>query len=313
MKTLCWLWLIGIQLFADAHVFVYHRFGDDRYPTTNTTLEELRREFTYFKENGYVVVPLAQLVAQVKTQQKVPDNWVVLTIDDNFKSFYDNGLPIFKEFGYPFSLFVYVEATQKRYPDYLSWEELKEIGRFGSLEFHSYGHPHMTKLNEAMLKEDFDKGLALFEKHLGLKPTFFTYPYGEFDDRVKAIAKSYGFEGIINQNTGAVAHFSDAYDLDRAALVGEVNLQHFLRYRSLNASWQTPTVFPKDGVITRIHVKTPEKANQAQLYISGHGWEKVPMHQGDVDQMMNTKLLRDRSRVILTVGNKISTKILVKD
>jgi hypothetical protein len=44
------------MVWADAHIFIYHRFNDSRYPTTNTTLEELRKEFDYFKKNGYEVI-----------------------------------------------------------------------------------------------------------------------------------------------------------------------------------------------------------------------------------------------------------------
>jgi len=43
---------------SDGHIFVYHRFDDTRYPTTNTSTKELRREFNYFKNNNYKVVPL---------------------------------------------------------------------------------------------------------------------------------------------------------------------------------------------------------------------------------------------------------------
>ncbi|HIP44294.1 MAG TPA: polysaccharide deacetylase, partial [Sulfurospirillum arcachonense] len=37
MKPLLLSLLIAVTLWADAHIFVYHRFGDSRYPTTNTT------------------------------------------------------------------------------------------------------------------------------------------------------------------------------------------------------------------------------------------------------------------------------------
>ncbi len=95
-------------------MFVYHRFGDSRYPSTNTTIEELRKNFEYFKSNGYKVIPLELLVNSIKEKKNIPDNWIVLTIDDSYKSFYTNGLKVFKEFNYPFSLFIPVEAVEKK-------------------------------------------------------------------------------------------------------------------------------------------------------------------------------------------------------
>ena len=39
---------------ADAHIFVYHRFGDSRHPSTNTSLAELRKETELLIKKGIV-------------------------------------------------------------------------------------------------------------------------------------------------------------------------------------------------------------------------------------------------------------------
>lgn len=313
MKPLLLSLLLGVTLWADAHVFVYHRFDDSRYPSTNTTKEELKREFEYFKTNNYEVVSLEVLVKALKDKVEIPDNWVVLTIDDNFKSFYANGLPLFQEYNYPFTLFVYVEATQKKYPDYLNWDDLRDIAKYGSLEFHSYGHQHLTYISDEEIKKDFDQGLALFFKELHSKPKFFTYPYGEFSPRVKELVKSYGFEAIINQNMGAVSILDDVYDIDRSALVGQTNLKYYLRQKSLKAHWIEPKEFPENGILESLHVETTEAANNGEVYITGYNWMPTKLYTGDFNVTLNKKLLNERTRVIVSVENKISTKLLIKD
>mgnify|MGYP001014122039 CR=1 FL=1 len=111
MRKILFLWLLAyLYSIADATIFVYHRFGDDRHPSTNTSIEQLRKDFEYIKNNGYTVVPLSKVVELIQKKQEVPDKWVVITIDDNYKSFYANGLKVFKEYGYPFTLFVYIKA-----------------------------------------------------------------------------------------------------------------------------------------------------------------------------------------------------------
>ena len=313
MKIVLLSLLFVITLWADAHIFVYHRFGDGRYPSTNTTKKELKKEFNYFKTHGYKVIPLEKLVFALKEKKTIPDNWVVLTIDDNFRSFYDNGLEIFKEFKYPFSLFVYVEATQKKYPDYLSWDQLKEISKYGSLEFHSYGHPHMTRLSDRKLEEDFIKGLSIFKKALHVEPKYFTYPYGEYTNRVKNIAKKFGFYAIFNQNIGAINNNSDIFDLDRNALVGKTNLKLLLKYKHLQATWIKPNAFPKDGILKALHVKIKKDVKSAGLYISGNGWAKIPVKNSEINIVLHKKLTKERNRVIISIKNRISTKLLIKD
>ncbi len=313
MKSFLLLQLLAITLWANAHIFVYHRFGDDRHPSTNTTIEDLRAEFEHFKKNGYEVVPLEKLVSALREKKSIPDNWVVLTIDDNFKSFYENALEVFKEYNYPFSMFVYVEATQRGYSDFLTWEQLREVKRYGGIEFHSYAHGRMTQMSNEEIKKDFDKGLAIFEKELGVKPKFFSYPYGDYSPRVKEIVKGYGFDAIVNQNMGAVSHFSDVYDLDRTALVGKSNLQQYLKYKALDANWIEPIGFPKDSTLTYLHVETNEKAEVGGVHITAHGWQEVKLTDGDFRIKLDKKLTKTRNRVVVSIGNKISTRILIKD
>ena len=301
------------MMWADAHIFIYHRFNDARHPTTNTSLEELRKEFDYFKNNGYEVVPLEKLIRALNNKEEIPNHWVVLTIDDNYKSFYDHGLALFKEYNYPFSMFVYVGATEQKYGDFMSWEQLREIAHYGSLEFHSLNHPHMTTLSDEALKKDFEEGLALFEKRLGIKPRYFSYPFGEFSPRIKAIASQYGFEAILNQNIGAVASFSDPLDLDRSALVGQSNLPNFLKYKALEAEWIKPTVLLGDGKLTSLHVNAKTTASKGGIYISEQGYQEVSLSEGVFKAELNKILSKERTRVMVSVGNHISTKLLVKD
>ncbi|MBN1838895.1 MAG: polysaccharide deacetylase family protein [Campylobacterales bacterium] len=309
-----WLFLtLSVMMWADAHIFIYHRFNDTRHPSTNTSLEELRREFDYFKTHGYEVIPLERLVRALYNKENIPDHWVVLTIDDNYKSFYEHGLALFKEYNYPFSMFVYVGATEKRYGDYMSWEQLRETAKYGALEFHSFNHPHMHELNDTELKKDFEMGLQLFEKQLGFKPHYFSYPFGEFSPRVKAIASTYGFEAILNQNMGAVASFSDPMDLDRSALVGKSDLAGFLKYKALEAEWIEPLTLRKNSALTSLHVKAKTSASKGGIYISGYGYEALNLSEGIFQTNINKIAIKERTRVMISVGNKISTKLLVKD
>lgn len=300
-------------LWADAHIFVYHRFNDSRHPSTNTSNEDLRRDFDYFKNNGYEVVPLEKLVQTLDAKESIPDNWVVLSIDDNYKSFYEHGLPIFQEYNYPFSLFVFVEGTHKKYPDYTTWQQLREIAKYGSIEFHSYSHGHMTQMSNEEILKDFNKGMDLLKKHLGITPKYFSYPYGEYSKRVKKLVKEYGFEAIINQNMGAVASFSDKFDLDRTALVGKSNLKYPLSQKALHATWQEPSSYPQDGILKKVTATTGETSQNAKVYLSGYGWQDVPLNEGNLDVSLDKKLLHVRSRVIISIQNKISNKLLIKD
>ncbi len=297
---------------GDAHIFVYHRFDDARYPTTNTSLKELEREFSYLKKHDFHVIPLAKLVQALKRKEPIESKWVVLTIDDGFKSFL-KALPLFVKYHYPFTLFIATKPIQRHYSDFLSWKEIERISSYGEIAFHSHAHPHLVDLSDEEIREDTKKGLDLFTKHLHYKPRFYAYPYGEYDARVKKIIKSFGFLGICNQNIGAIGPRSDPWDLNRIALVGKVSFAPKLSIQFLQAQWIFPKEYPHDGVLKRIVVKIPKKYSQAKLYISGYGWRDVKVKDGLVDENLSLPLHGRRIRLVVKVKHsKMNTKILVR-
>ena len=312
-RALLLLFLLFSSLFADAHIFVYHRFGDSRYPSTNTSIKELIKEFEYLKKHHYKVISLDKLITLLKEQKDLNDKYVVITIDDGFKSFYENGLKIFKKYNYPFTLFIATKPIEKKFKDFMNWSEVNNCSQYGTIAFHSHSHPHLTHLTNKEIIKDTKIGMKLFKKHLGFRPKYYAYPYGEYDDRVKKIIKSFGFDAIFNQNIGAIDKTSDIFDLDRIALVGKSNIKLSLKYKHLNALWIEPKKYPKDGILKRVEAKIFDDVKRAQIYVTGYGWRWIDVKSGKIDEKLNLKLNRDRVRVIIKVKNsKINTKILVK-
>lgn len=313
MRALFLAALFTFSLFADARIFVFHRFNDTRHASASTSTDTLRAEFEYLRTRGYEVVPLSRLADALARGKPVGDNWVVLTVDDGYRSFYDNALPLFKEYGYPFTLFVYVEATEKGYRDFMSWEQIREAAKYGEIGLHGYAHLHETRAGTAALKADTRRGIALFEKAMGFRPKYYAYPYGEYDAEVKKTVASFGFELILNQNSGAVTEKSDPRDLDRIALTGENLLAEKLKIRRLDAEWIAPKRWPERGVLKEIHAKIAPKYKTAELYVTGHGWRRVSAENGDIRLETDLPLERERTRLFLKVGHRQNGIILVKE
>lgn len=317
MRYILLIALSFTYLFANAHVFAFHRFGDDRHPSTNTTIAQLEQQFEYFKNNGYEVVPIEKIIDKVNNNQKVPDNWVALTIDDAYKSFYENGLEIFKKYNYPFALYVYVKATDKKYKDYMTWEQIKEASKYGTIALHSYAHLRMTQLTSKEIYDDTKKAYEIFTKKVGFEPKTYAHPYGEYDDKVLKELKKFNFDAILNQNSGSVNNTSDVNDINRIALVGNVNLKEKLKYNTLDAVWFEPKEFPEKGVLKKVKAKVDPKYKNLKLYVTGNGWKEVKVKNGIVDEDLNIYLQKARTRIILspdyyTISNNIIIKNLKK-
>ena len=313
MKYFLLLFIFSFYLQANGNIFVYHRFGDERHQSTNTTLQELEKEFEYFKTNNYKVVTVSQIAQKIRNGEDIPENWVAFSIDDAYKSFYTNALNIFKKYNYSFTLFVYVESTQKKYPDFMTWEEIKETSKYGEIALHSYGHKHLTKLSNEEIFDDTKKAYDMFVEKLGFKPLGYTYPFGEYDERVKDVIKKFDFEYIANQNNGSVNSKSDIFDINRVALVGDVNLKEKLKYKTLEANWIEPKEYPKDGILKHVKVQVDPSIKNAKLFISTYGWQDIKVKNGIIDVKLNKKLNLNRNRVAISTDYyTISNKLLIK-
>jgi len=312
MRKLLLLTLLPLYLWADAHLFVFHRFDDNRHPTTNTSTQTLRAEFEYLKKNHYEVISLKRLYEAFKNGETISDKWVILTIDDSFKSFYKNGLPLFKEYHYPFTLFVYVQATVGNYGDYMSWEQIKESAKYGEIGFHSYAHPHLVSMSDQAIAKDSQKGLEIMQQKLGYKPKYYAYPYGEYNTRVRKQLENFGFELIINQNAGAVDKESDIHDLDRTALTGANNIKVKLRTKTLPTTWINPKDWPKNGKISTLKATLPKEVKKIEYYISGQGWKHTSVTDGQLSVKVDQKLTMRRTRIFLKSGHRQSSLMLVK-
>lgn len=313
MKYLLLLCFLPLYLFCDAKVFIYHRFDDSKHQSTNTSIKELKAQFEYFKTNNYEVVPLGEILNKLKNKEDIPSNWVALTIDDTYKSFYQNGLKLFKEYNYPFTLFVYVEATENKYGDFMTWDELKEVKKYGEVELHSYSHPSLIKLSNEDIAKDTQKAIDIFEKNMGYKAKIYSYPFSEYDDRVKNEILKFGFDSILNQNNGSVNLKSDIFDINRIALVEKVNIKEKIKYKTLEVEWIEPKEYPKDGILKTVKAKVDPSIEKAKVFVSTYGWQDVKVNNGIIEIQLNKKLNLARNRVAISTDYyTISNKLLIK-
>jgi len=274
----------------------------------------LEKEFAYFKQNNYKVVSLDRIITKLNNKEEIPDNWVALTIDDAYKSFYENGLKIFKKYNYPFTLLVYVKATDRNYGDFMNWDQIKDASNYGTIALHSYAHPHLTYLNKEEIYKDTKKAYEIFEEKMGFAPKYYAYPYGEYDKKVQNTIKQFGFKALLNQSNGSVTKNSDPLNIHRVALVGKINIKEKLKYKTFDVDWIKPAKFPQDNILKEVVAKVDKDIKQLKLYVTGEGWRDIKVKNGIIDEKLNIYLKRTRVRIVLSTDYyTISNKIIIKE
>ena len=84
---------------------MYHRFGESKYPSTNTTKEQLEAHLSYLTEKNFDFIFAKDLLKPETLSKKT----ISFTVDDAYLSFYEVGLPIFEKFTIPVTLFLPTE------------------------------------------------------------------------------------------------------------------------------------------------------------------------------------------------------------
>ena len=216
-----------VALPSHAVVFIYHRFGDSRYPSTDTTTEQFKAQLDWLADNHYEVWPLPKIVRYLKDGKEIPDRVVAISVDDAFQSFYENAYPLLKVHDWPFTIFVSTDSVDAKQSDFMTWDELREVAaQGGTLANHTADHSHLPfrRKDESDLhwadrvRADIGKGQARLEAEIGKgvnrDPKLFAYPYGEFTDELVKLVDGLGYVAF-GQQAGALAAPLDPRALPR--------------------------------------------------------------------------------------------------
>lgn len=88
--------------------------------------------------------------------------------------------------------FFLVGGWVKKYP-----EMVQEIHRRGhEIGNHSDTHPHMSQLGEDKIRKELRDMSDRVEKLIGVRPTLFRPPYGDYNDRVIRVVRNEGYEAV---------------------------------------------------------------------------------------------------------------------
>ena len=202
-----------------ASVFMYHRIGESKYPSTNVTIEQFNQHINYISKNNFNIIPLSKVLDIVKNNQEFSENTISFSIDDAYESFYLNAWPKFRENNIPVTLFISTEIIDNKTDGYMTWEQIKNfIADGGIVGQHTSSHMHMPLNSEEMVKKDILKSHKSFMKELGFIPKLFAYPYGEASKEVINILKEFNISHAFGQHSGVISIYDNEYYLPRFSL-----------------------------------------------------------------------------------------------
>ncbi len=199
-------------------ILMYHQISENEKSWNNYVIspEEFRADMEYIKSLGWEPIGLSELLKWQCGEFEMPENPVMITFDDGFKSLIKYAEPILREYEYKAVAAIVGSLCEKyssdtEYPsewDYMSWEDAREISERGVIEVqcHSWDmHSDKGRIGcskrwgesiqeyRKHLSEDLSKFISEFEKRDIEFLYSIAYPYGAFDGDTVDVIKDMGF------------------------------------------------------------------------------------------------------------------------
>ena len=193
---------------TDVLVLCYHAVSE-RFPAPlSVTPAALERQLGLLVRRGYVGATFEQAVTAPPGPRTV-----AVTFDDAYQSVLELGKPILDRLGLPATVFVptdfpdsperpmgwdgidqWLGGPHEQELRPLSWERLRGLADAGwELGSHTCSHPHLTRLDDALLDGELVRSRAMMEERLDRSCTTIAYPYGDHDERVVAATGRAGY------------------------------------------------------------------------------------------------------------------------
>lgn len=211
-------------------VLGYHNFSKTA-PVTQMLMRtaEFREQMEYLRRAGITVISMQEFLEWRLGTRTLPARCALITLDDGWKSVYTDAYPILKEYGYPFTLFLYTNYLHGR-GDSLTPAQVKEMQANGAtVGSHSVSHlyPRSWKKSE---KEGPEAYAALVDAELGasqkkLSEMFgpvntYCYPGGYHTPGMLERMPGYGYVAAFTVIPGKVTSTTDALLIPRYMVFG---------------------------------------------------------------------------------------------
>ena len=222
------LLLTASQVMAASHavVFMYHRFGEDQYPSTNIHLEQFDAQLEYLAQHNAQIWRLPRIIEHIQQNKPLPERTLAITIDDAYCSVYEHAWPRLQKYGWPFTVFVNTDPVDSGQADLMTWAQMREMQKTGvHFANHAASHTSLVRSRaedkaswEQRIRLNINKAQRRLAEELGTtvnaEPQLFAYPYGEYDTATADLLSVMGYIAF-GQHSGAIGPLSDLRALPR--------------------------------------------------------------------------------------------------
>lgn len=212
-------------------VIGYHDLSETAPQTAmRARTSKFRLQMEAIKQLGITVITMDDFTAWKKGTKLLPEKSILLTFDDGWKSVYTDAYPILKEFGFPFTIFLYkdyVDGGGKALTTPMIQEMLANGATIGC---HSASHPYPIVVKsfkkkgpdiyDAFLRKEMGESKIFLESKFSVKVGSYAYPGGFYTEEMKKLGDELGYNFMFTVISGKVRKSLPDETLPRYIVLG---------------------------------------------------------------------------------------------
>jgi biofilm PGA synthesis lipoprotein PgaB len=218
---------------ARVPILMYHDILPEKEVFFDVTVEEFEGHLSRIQEEGLTPITFDQLLDHLRMGAPLPPKPVLLTFDDGYAGHYTHVYPLLKQYQYPavFSLFTGKLDGQVAGRSTVTWEQAKEMAAdpLITIASHSVMHPRdLRELDDEALRREVVESKARLEAELGMPIRYFTYPEGNYDERVAAAVAAAGYDAALTMSNYEEWFAGESDDLLSLGRFGQSQLEQVI-------------------------------------------------------------------------------------
>jgi peptidoglycan/xylan/chitin deacetylase (PgdA/CDA1 family) len=220
---------------------MYHQVTPHPHPAFqkySVTPKVFAAQMNWLAQTGYVPINLDNLLDYRNGHGTMPPRSVIITFDDGFKDCIDYVVPILQARGFTavFYLIAGLIGNTSRWLaergielPIIDWPTARKLKAAGfQCGAHSLNHTSLTHISTVACHDELRKSRLLLEDHLGHEVRHMAYPFGCFNETVRAIVAETGYRSACSVRIGLSTPDDDPLALHRVHVNGQDSLVDFI-------------------------------------------------------------------------------------
>lgn len=185
-------------------ILAYHKVEKRReLGITSIPPQKFESQIKFLKSNGFKSISPNFLFDQTRSTNHTQGRPILITFDDGYRGIYDHAYPIMLEYGFTGIVFLTVGYVGKNNSwdsapgprfKHLSWDQVREMAKSGFLiGSHGMNHKFLTRLANEEARYEILLSKTKLEDSIGERVDFFSYPYGNYDERILDLVAEAGY------------------------------------------------------------------------------------------------------------------------